>query len=294
MKQGYKILLLGLLILSSCDILDHLRTDESQKNVQSATPIARVNEAYLYEKDIQSLFGEGSDTKDSANIVSQYVNSWIRKQLMISRASRELEFDKAEIDRKVLDYRYSLMVHDFEKHFINQNLEKEITEDEIEEYYKEKFENFVLRENIVRCMFAKIPKQAPQINTFRNQIRSFPKSNLEEIQSYCYRFATKSSLESELWLNFDEVISSTPLANIQDRVTFLKNNSFIETSDEEYYYYIRLMDYKISDQIAPLEFIRDDIASILVNKKRVELRKKLEEEVYSQAQEKNEFEIYQN
>ncbi|MEQ6118905.1 peptidyl-prolyl cis-trans isomerase [Reichenbachiella sp. MALMAid0571] len=292
MKKRFKILFIGLVFLSSCDLLDKWTTQADENKVVDSKPIARVNDIYLYEKDIKGLVPNSIANGDSANIIAQYIDSWIKKQLMISKASREIEFNKADIERKVLDYRYALMAHDFEKYFINKNLDKEVSAEEIEEYYKEKFENFVLRKNIVRCLFAKIPKQAPQINTFRNQIRSFPKSNIEEIQSYCYRFATKSSLEADLWLNFDEVISNTPLANIQDRVTFLKNNSFNETSDEEYYYYIRLLEYKISNQISPLEFIRDDIESILINKKKVQLRKILEDEVYKEAKEKNEFAIY--
>lgn len=292
MRNKIKILFIGLACLSSCDQLEKWTTPANENKEVDSKPIARVNDIYLYEKDIKGLVTNSRANGDSANMIAQYIDSWIKKQLMISKASREIEFNRADIERKVLDYRYALMAHDFEKYYINKNLNKEVSAEEIEEYYKEKFENFVLRKNIVRCLFAKIPKQAPQINAFRNQIRSFPKSNIEEIQSYCYRFATKSSLEADLWLNFDEVISNTPLANIQDRVTFLKNNSFNETSDEKYYYYIRLLDYKISNQISPLEFIRDDIESILINKKKVQLRKILEDEVYKEAKEKNEFAIY--
>ncbi|MFY0651301.1 MAG: peptidyl-prolyl cis-trans isomerase [Cyclobacteriaceae bacterium] len=290
--MNFRILLLGCLILSSCEYINFWSTKSKEGTEKSAKAVARVNDVQLYEKDIIGLVPDNSSTQDSALIVSQFIDAWIKKQLMISRATKEIEFNQADIERKVLDYRYALMAHDFQKYYISKNLNKEISEKEIEAYYKEKFENFVLRQNIVRCLYTQIPKQAPQINTFRSQIRAFPKSNLEEIQSYCYRFATKSSLETDLWLNFDEVISNTPLANIQDRVTFLKNNSFIETSDDEYYYYIRLMDYKISNQISPLEFVRDDIENILINKKKVELRKQLEEEVYNEGKEKNEFEIY--
>ncbi|SHK59723.1 hypothetical protein SAMN04488028_106158 [Reichenbachiella agariperforans] len=252
--------------------------------------IARVNEVYLYEDDIEGLTGSGST--DSAQIIQKYVDSWIRKQLTISRASQEIDFDEANIERKVLDYRYALMVHEFEKYYVNQRLEKNISEDEIKTYYDDKFENFILRQNIIRCLYAVVPAEAPQMDNFRKLIRSYPNSDLEEIQSYCYRFASQSSLETELWLNFDEVIASTPFANVQDKVTFLKNNSYIESSDESNYYFIRLLDYKISNQISPLEYIHDNIESILINKKKVELRRQLEEDLLKNAKENNEFEIY--
>lgn len=264
---------------------------DSDVEVDERVKIARVNDIYLYEEDISSLVPKGNQA-DSSMIVSKYVDSWVKKQLTIARASTELDFDEAKIERKILDYRYALMVHEFEMHYINQHLDKEISDEEIQKYYDEKFENFVLRQNILRCLFAMLPAEAPQIDNFRKLIRNYPDSNLEEIQSYCYRFASKSSLETELWINFDEVIGNTPLINVQDKALFLKNNSFVETSDDNYYYFIRVLDYKISNQIAPLEYIKDDIESILINKKKVELRKELEEEVYKVAKENNEFEIY--
>ena len=251
------IILTGLLY--SCEWINPAT---NQIEEEDKTPVARVNDIYLYQEDIAGVVPEEISASDSISMVEKYVDTWIKKQLMISRASSEIDFDQATIDRKVLDYRYALMVHEYEKYYINKRLQKDVSNEEIQAYYDEKLDNFVLRQNIIQCLFAIIPKEAPQITGFRQQIRSYPNSNLEEIQSYCYRFAVKSSLEPEMWLNFDEVITNSPLENIQDRVKFLKNNSFIETSDENNYFFIRLLDYKISNQISPLEFIRDDIESI--------------------------------
>lgn len=289
LKTGYRFVFLVPFVLNSCE---YITPSGNQSNADNLRPVARVQDIFLYEEDVAGLVLPNITEADSINIVEKYINSWVKKQLMIQRASSEIEFDMAKIDRKVLDYKYALMVHEYEKFYINQRLEKEVSEEEINTYYEEKFENFVLRQNIIQCLFAIVPKEAPQINSFRQQIRSFPNSNLEEIQSYCYRFAVKSSLEPDLWLNFDEVITNTPLANIQDRVAFLKNNSFIETSDEQNYFFIKLLDYKISNQISPLEFIRDDIESILINKKKIELRRELEDAIYKEAVQNDKFEMY--
>lgn len=285
------MILIGLVVMS-LTACDQIYKPTADTEAEAAKPIARVQDIYLFADDIKGLVPANMSSRDSANIVNKYVDSWVKKQLTIARASTEIDFDEADIERKILDYRYALMIHEYEKYYINQNLNKEVADDEITKYYNEKFENFVLRQNIIRCLFAMVPLEAPQVNNFRQLIRSYPESNLEELQSYCYRFATKSSLETEMWLNFDEVITNTPLANIQDRVTFLKSNSFVETSDETHYYFIRILDYKISDQISPLEFIKDDIESILINKKKVELRKQLQDDIFKVAQQNNEFEIY--
>jgi hypothetical protein len=81
------------------------------------------------------------------------------------------------------------------------------------------------------------------------------------------------------------------LADIPNKVQFLRNYSYYETSDENYLYFLKVDAYRISDNLSPLEFVRDDIKNILLNKRKVELVRKLEDEVYTAAQRNKEFEI---
>lgn len=284
----WQIYTLLIVLLFSCDYLLN-KTTETNDDI---TLIAKASGQFLYQKDIKGLINDDMSVSDSSRIINNYIESWIKKQLMISKASEEIKFGLSDIERKVLDYKYALIVYEYEKLYINKNIVKNIPDEDITAYYNKKSENFILRQNIVRCLFAIIPKQAPKINTFSKQIRSYPNSNMEEIKSYCFRFAVKSSLETDAWINFDEILAVTPLANVQDKVTFLKTNSFVETSGDENIYYLRILDYKISNHVAPIEFVKDDIKNILINKKKEVLRKKLEDEVYTKAKQENKFEIF--
>ena len=184
-----KIFILFVLVLGACD---QLYMPLETKETVEQKPIARVKEIYLYESDIVGLANNLSGD-DSAKIVDMYAESWVKKQLNIARAAKEINFNEADIERKILDYKYALMIHEFQKYYINQHLDKEISEQEIQKYYIEKSENFILRQNIIRCLFAVIPVEAPQVDVFRNQIRSYPDSDFEEIKSYCYRFCNPVS-----------------------------------------------------------------------------------------------------
>ncbi|WP_416867945.1 MAG: peptidyl-prolyl cis-trans isomerase [Imperialibacter sp.] len=291
MKSKYIPLVLVVSLLHSCEFIK-LKSGE-EANVQEI-PVARVFDTYLYKADLTGIAPENLSPEDSVKLVEKYVDSWIKKQLMIAKASSKIEFNEAEIERKVLDYKYALMVHEFEKYEIGRRLNKEVSEQEIQTYYDDKFENFLLKQNIIKCLFVKIPKEAPRISRIRGLLRSYPDSDMEEIKSYCFRFAISSSLEDNAWLNFDEVVKSTPLATIPNKVQFLRDNSFVESSDDKFIYFIKLLEYKISDQVSPLEFIREDIVNIILNKRKIELAKKLEEEIINEAQQNDEFEIYRN
>lgn len=264
------------------------------KEVTSEAPIAKVMDQYLYPSDLEGLFPPNVSAEDSSKLAEKYIENWIKKQLMISRSSSSIDFNEAEIERKVLDYRYAMMVHAYERQHINRHLNQEVSAEEVINYYNEKSDNFLLRQNIIKCIFAKIPTNAPNLSQFRKNFKAYPENNVEDLKSYVTQFAVRSFLEDTSWVIFDEVLMGTPLENIQDKTQFLKENKYSETSDNEYIYFLKIFDFKMSDEISPLEFIRDDIRNIIINKRKIVLKKELEEKIYDEAKKNKLFEIYSN
>ncbi|GJM28079.1 MAG: hypothetical protein DHS20C17_07140 [Cyclobacteriaceae bacterium] len=284
------VVLIGL--LSGCDLF---KIKDNQSELTSETPpIARVYDTYLYPEDLEGLTSEAINSSDSADIVERYIQSWIKKQLLIDEASSRIDFDEAELSRKILDYRYALMVHEFKQYHINQRLQTDVSEEEIQAYYETNQDNFELKQNIIRGIFIKLPKEAPKINEVGKLIRSQKPKDRDELASYCFQFATYYTLEDTVWLNFEELIQSTPLANIPNQEQYLKNNKYVETNDQNFEYFLYIDQYKIADQISPLEFVRDNIAEIIVNKRKIALANNLESDIYSEAQKNNDFEIFRS
>ena len=291
------LFLIGILLLGSC----HERSlpDFLQFKNQEATegvirqPVARVYDNYLYEQDLEGIVDESSTAEDSANLVSRYIDTWVKKQLLLAEAASQMNIDEAEMERKILDYRYALIVYEFEKNYVNQEVDTEVSEKEIEQYYREHQENFELKQNIIKGIFAKVPQEAPRVGRLRNLFQGeLDAEAREEIRSYCLSFASAYSLDDSTWYNFEEVIANTPLVSIPNKVQFLQKNEYVETSDDIYVYFVKVQDYKISDQISPLEFVKDDIVKIITNQRKVALTQQLEEDIYRDAKKNNEFEIY--
>jgi hypothetical protein len=284
-----------LLLLSSCDIINFKDNEAGLQfnNNPNFKPIARAHDQYLYFEDLEGLIPSDISKSDSANLIQRYVKSWINKQLVITEASDKLNLGEVEIERKVLDYRYALMIHEYQKLYINEKLEHEVSPDEVEVYYKDNKENFQLRQNIIKCRFVKLAKEAPKLNVFRRLFLSDNDKQFEESRSYCYQYATTFHLDST-WVNFDEVMENTPMVTIDNKIQFLKRTEFYETSDNNYQYFLRIFDYKISDEISPLEWVYEDVVRIIVNKRKVELAKELEEGIYERAVQNKDFEIFNN
>ncbi len=275
----------------SCNYIERF-TGKKQPEAPAEEPIARVRSSYLYPSDIAPLLATQNGA-DSANFVRRYVQTWIKKQLLISKASESIDYDQSEIERKVQDYRYSLMIYEYQQNYIKKEMEMEVTEGQIMDYYEENTDNFKLKQNIIRCRYVKLPTDAPNQNRFRRLFVSTDSADIEELRSYCFRFAKGTyNLDDSTWVTFDDVIKESPLAQTEDKIRFLRNNRRVEVADSVYNYYLWIIEYRTIGDISPLEFEKDNIRNIIVNKRKVELAQEMEDEIYNEALSRNEFEIY--
>lgn len=283
------IILIGLFIIS-CDLIQMKSELTDDENLPE--PVARVGDQYLYPSDLEGIATAGISQEDSTERVMRFVNGWIRKQLLIQEAATKIEFDEAEIERKILDYRFSLMGYEYQSYYINQNLNSDVSDEEIQLYYDANIDNFLLKQNIIRGKFVKLPVGAPKIDKVQNLINSSKEESLEELNSYALSFAATYQLNDSVWMVYDEVIKNSPLAEVPNKLDFLRRNKYVDTQDEDFRYFLKIEEYRISDNISPLEFVKEDIKNIIINKRKVQLAEKLEEDLYENARNNKSFEIF--
>lgn len=289
LNSWFLALFLGFL-LQGCELIK-MKTgnSEGESDRQAA---ARVNDSYLYKDELVGIIAPGTPAEDSTKLVEAYINSWIRKQLLIQEASRKIDINEAQVERKILDYRYSIIAYEYQTYYIKQHLDTAVSDVEIEKYYKGNIDNFVLKQNIVQGTFIKVPRNAPRTQKIKELIFSTREKDQNELKSYCLSFSVAYHISESNWVVFDELVKNSPLAEYPNKIQFLKSNPYYETADENFLYFLRIAQYRISDNVSPMEFVRDDIRNIILNKRKVELAKQLEEEVYRSALDQQEFEIY--
>jgi hypothetical protein len=279
-----------LLLAFGCDFIK-MRKDAGAMDANRQL-VAKVGTAYLYKDELAGIVPPKVESADSTARVEAYVDSWVRKQLLIQEATKKIDINEAEVERKILDYRYSIIAYEYQTYYIKEHLDTAIKAGEIEKYYKENIDNFVLKQNIVRATFLKVPKNAPQIKKVKEMIFAKTDQGKAELKSFCLSFSAAYHISDSAWMIFDELVRNSPIVEIPNKVQFLKTNPYYETEDDSYLYFLKVDEYRISDNVSPLEFVKDEISNIILNKRKVELAKKLEDEVYNNALEQNDFEIY--
>jgi hypothetical protein len=277
-------------LVIGCDLIRMKKGGGEGESSRKA--VARVNATYLYQDELVGIATGEVSREDSAARVTAYINSWIRKQLLISEAMKTININEAELERKVLDYRYSLIGYEFQNFYVKQNLKDSVSDVEIQNYYKQHLDNFILKQNIIQGTYMKVPKGAPRTNRIKDLIFSQKEKDKNELKSYCLSFSTAYHLYDSSWMEFDKLAVNSPLAEIPNKIQFLKSYNYYETNDHEFLYFLKIEAYKISDNVSPVEFVNSDIKNIILNKRKVELARKLEEEVYENATKRKDFEIF--
>jgi hypothetical protein len=279
---------LGLLsALSACNWFGALNNQPDKEAV------ARVQDDFLYKEELASVIQPGLPAKDSMQIAKSYIENWIRNRLVLEKAEANLADELKNVDRKLEQYRNSLIRYTYEREIIRQNLDTTVSTADIQKYYNENKTNFQLRDNIVKTLYVKVKKNAPKVN----QVRAWYKSDLAKdrkaLDEYCNKFASDYSADDTTWHSFDDLLKKVP-ARIFDKESYLRNNSTIEAEDSTDLYFVRIKDYKIRESQSPLSFVENDIRSMIINKKKLDLIRDMEKSIYDEALKKNDFEIFSN
>ena len=272
--------LLIILFVSSCEFLDGNTTDDK-------IALARVDNNYLYIEDI--IFP--SLQNDSSLIIETQTNQWIRNQLLLKLAY-ETVINVNNVENQVLQYKNNLILFEYEKIMYQNNIDFLVSDEKLNTYYENNIKDFVLPFDLVKALYAKIPVDAPDIGSFRKIIKEYPDSDINEIRSYCFRFAEKSFLEDTIWVKLDEIILNNPLLLINDKSQFLKRNTYVENVDKNHYFFLKILDKRLIGETSPLSFESNVINAIILNKRKQKLFDKLRDSIFVNSKKGIDYEIF--
>ncbi|MEQ8325195.1 MAG: hypothetical protein RIC15_00635 [Vicingaceae bacterium] len=273
-------------------LLSGLFACELMEKDKKEVAIARVSNKFLYYQDIQDLLIKLEGDKDSATIVSNYINNWIRQELLLEKAELNLVEEQKDFQKLIEDYRRSLVIYAFQKEWIKYNLDTVVNEEEIVQYYERNKANFELKENIVKARYVVAAKNAPKLKELSELIKGDYKSGLDEFKDYCLQYAKIHNENDSVWMLFDDVLANVPL-EISNKEDFLRSNRFASSIDSLNIYMLYISDYKIKSSISPLDFERERIHSIIINQRKLDLLTGMKEEMFTAALKKGRAEIFE-
>jgi len=253
--------------------------------------LARVYDDYLYESDMKGVIAAGTLPKDSLLITRSFIDNWVRQRLIIQQAEKNLTSSQMDFSKQLENYKNSLTIYAYENALVRQNLDTLITEEETQNYYDANQQNFLLKDNIVRIQYVKLPLKSPLSKQIKKLLGSDDTDDQNKLAGLCEKNAADYFLDNENWLLFNDVLKQIPIKTYNQE-EFLKNHRDLEYQDSIYVYLVRFKDFKIKESVSPLNFEKQRVRDIILNKRKIELINRMQEDIFNSAQKKNVFEIY--
>jgi len=254
-------------------------------------PVAKVGERILTMKELSGYIPNYLDATDSALWADDYVKKWVQRELLLLKAEDNLKTEQKDVSKELEEYRNSLLVYRYKNELVKGEMDTTVTESNIQKYFNEHRESFILNRNIVKAIYIKIPVQVSNPDNIKDLCMSDNKEKQAKLDEYCMSYAKAYDRFNDDWVAADMVLKNTP-AEIKDQNQFLERNRFVESSDMNYYYIVCIRDYRLSGQVSPIEYVQNDIKNLILSKQKIEFLKQIEKDIYKEGVENNKVKLF--
>lgn len=276
--------LTGMVLLSSCDYLPI--TTKGQREV-----VARVKSTYLYKDELSHLKTEGMASQDSALAVNNYINLWVKHHLLLDKAKLNLLEKSDEFNALVEKYEGDLYINSYKEAVVQQNLNKEVSAEELLKFYNENRQNFRLNEELLQLKYIKFENSINNPKELIKLFKSTKESDLDSLKSMELSLVSHH-LNDSVWVKYNDVVRQIPILKEFDKKTLLKNERFIQKEDSLNVYLVTVKDVLERNEIAPISYVKPTMIQMILQQRKLLLLRKIEETLVDDARKKQEFEIY--
>ena len=252
--------------------------------------VARVYGHELHKSDLAGLVPQGVTADDSAAIVASYIDQWVRQTVVLSKAEKNV---KQDFSRQLGEYHNSLLIYAYERQIVDKLLDTMVTPGQIREYYDTHRNDFVLKNSIVKAVYVVAPKRSVAAPALKNLVskRVFSDAEVVDMEQLASRHGLQGYYDADKWIPFYTLQASVPITTYNENL-YLRQNTSIVLSDDSLTYFVRILDYKVSDDISPIDLQKQAIRSIIVNRRKVDLLAKMQADLMAEAEKADEVKIY--
>ena len=189
---------------------------------------------------------------DSSTILKKHVDKWLLQEILFHEAKAKVETED-RIEQLVENYKKSLYINELEKLELVTQLDTLISRAELDTFYSQHKEDFLLDEEIVRLLFAKVPETLDNDN-----LQTLWKTeNLPALKVFVKEAGGLQFLDLKSWYYLSEMRNLIP-AELIAKVNFDKTEAYSLRADGQVFL-LKILDYTDANEIAPKSFALEKI-----------------------------------
>lgn len=220
---------------------------------------------------------------DSATFVNKEINRWIKNQVILDKAKLYIDENDKELQLKVKKYKELLIINKYQTELINNEFDTTILKSDVEEYYKNHQEDFILHKNIVKARFVKVNNETLNLKKIENLVITKDDFEMKELSKFCEMYAENSFLNDSVWMYFSDFDQKIKISEKERKKIFSKKNKLYSFTDDHFISLFFIKDYQIKGEESPLPFVFSNIREILRNKNKQKFLNEIENKLYNEA-----------
>jgi hypothetical protein len=253
--------------------------------------VASVNEKELTESDAYILMDHlGYDTKDKKQYQA-FLEDWCENESYMQELRSMNEETARLVELRSNSFQGELAKYYLEEHLLKAKLDTIVSEKEIATYYDEHKDEFILSDYLVKGLYLKIPISVDYKSEGVQDLYLLKNDkDLSEVNSYAKLYAQNYYFNDSSWVYFNTLVKDVPLTKYNiDNIVLNRTKTYF--SDDDFTYFLNVIDYKVKDEAPPLEFLNQQIKEIIVLQRLQKLKEKNESKMIQQIKDKHEITI---
>lgn len=259
----------------------------------ASEPVAEVGDAVLTKANLVAALPVASSAADSAVYADDFIRSWVYRQVLLQKAEIYLANETEDIEAAVEEYRSSLIIETYQNMLIDQKFVSDIKPDDVSNYYDKMKQNFVLRESIVKGMYAVFPSNNHDLKSFLRLLSRMDDESYLKVEEFLFNHTKQYKTFFDNWTPFSSVQKFFPQNSLTDALSTIASKPYVQIEQDGNIYLLKITQVAKEGVLAPLDFVKGDITNILTSQQKLEFISSANRELYDQALKAGHIKFYE-
>jgi hypothetical protein len=231
---------------------------------------------------ISSRIPDNMSYDDSIIMSDRIIGSWIREKVLLAQAEKSLSGSHLQFEEKINSYRNALLVSEYENQFVNSRLNRDVTEEEVQNFHESNPELFKLPEHVVRALFVHLPEEELGLDSVKIWLAEADSTSIPRLEKWSIEHNAVFAIDSDYWWFLSDLLNHIPLQiyRIEDQ---LKNRKVIVFTSEGRTYMLRILEHRLKDLPSPLAIAGEQIEELIIQERRRNLLDGLRDDLVKEA-----------
>ena len=252
--------------------------------------VARAYDQVLHWSDLRQVVPIGTAVEDSAAMAHAYVNNWLHQQVELRQAEEHLSNSQKHFDTELRDYRNSLLLFAYEEELVRQRLDTAIHADTIAAYFRDHAGHFDLEDDILRARWfrvAGLDKRA--MRKLEDRFMGGSPDQLSEVELMLAERGISITDRSDRWTTLGELRNEVPVEALPKGAA---DGQRLVLHQDSIAWFLHILELRPRHGPSPIELVRQDIRTILLNQRKLRLIEQMREDLYRNAINEQQIEEY--